>query len=422
MFNQIEKDENHPEGNLRVYYCNQHKLEGEKSPNKWTKTDQEQLAKKKEQKELEIEEKLNNQKGLFYLIDPLARAVEGELIQKKIQGIEYGCVYFGGRENGRNFWLLVPDTHPDLVNFKYKKISKRIGQEITRWTLKKQFYLIEGVDNLPLEAISPQSYEYNDMRDYWAKVVGLTDRITIVPFEDNNKPENQNEEGKCDICHNKEIKPGQEGIYIWNYQGKKGDKLHVCHDCYQSKEQEYLKNYASIYSYEPNFKKKDTGYIKNDNADCWNDRKGTDGKILKQKDCSHCQPWRKDKNNNELDTNFLLQYFQKEKIQRIIWDESKEDLVVEYQNGHVSTHHSIENIDISKGFPELHMVLNHLKRIGKNEISFSELGEKNNPNTAKNPQDNKVLLWLGLAGISLMVGGAIIWLILKGRKVRKTVN
>ena len=28
------KDENHPEGNLIVYYCDEHKEEGQKSPNK----------------------------------------------------------------------------------------------------------------------------------------------------------------------------------------------------------------------------------------------------------------------------------------------------------------------------------------------------------------------------------------------------
>jgi hypothetical protein len=78
----------------------------------------------------------------------------------------------------------------------------------------------------------------------------------------------QEDPGKCNICHNKEIKPGQEGVYIGDYLGNKSDRLHVCHGCYQGKKQKYLKNYAFIYSYEPDFRNKDTGYIKIENGNC----------------------------------------------------------------------------------------------------------------------------------------------------------
>jgi len=64
--------------------------------------------------------------------------VEGEQILKKLPprtgGLDednYGCIYFQGQENGRNFHLLVPDTHPDLVSFKYKEKAQRgDGKEI----------------------------------------------------------------------------------------------------------------------------------------------------------------------------------------------------------------------------------------------------------------------------------------------------
>lgn len=194
MYNQEEKDEKHPEGNLIVYYCDEHRSEGEKSPNKWTKADQEQLEKKREQEKQAREQKINNSKGLFYCNDPYDRTFEVE--GKKMEGIDYGCIYFQGQENGRNYNLLVPDTHPDLANFRYKKKSKRLnGQEVTRWTLKKQFYLIEGVENLPLEATSPNSHNSQfNVPDLFAKIVNLTDRIKITPADNQKTPE-KNEPG-----------------------------------------------------------------------------------------------------------------------------------------------------------------------------------------------------------------------------------
>jgi len=99
----------------------------------------------------------------------------------------------------------------------------------------------------------------------------------------------------CDSCQKEKIEPGNEGVYLGDYRGNQTDKIHVCENCYRSKEQEYLKNYAFIYTYEQAFKKWDTGYLKADEMKCYADKKDENRKILKQKDCSHCQPWKSNK-------------------------------------------------------------------------------------------------------------------------------
>ena|SRR5205085_2157579 len=97
---------------------------------------------------------------------------------------------------------------------------------------------------------------------------------------------------KCDNCQKKEIESGSEGVYLGYYQGSdKGKRLHVCCDCYKDKEQEYLQDYAFIYSYDKDhLKRKGTGYVKNDDMNCYAGKKDQNGKILKQKDCPHCHP------------------------------------------------------------------------------------------------------------------------------------
>src|SRR3954470_23146374 len=103
-----------------------------------------------------------------------------------------------------------------------------------------------------------------------------------------------NHKEKCDNCQKKEIGVGSEGAYIGDYRGNKGDeRLHVCYECYNNKEQEYLQNYAFIYTYdEDRYKKKGTGYLKNDNEPCYEDKKDQNGEILKQQNCPHCSPWK----------------------------------------------------------------------------------------------------------------------------------
>jgi len=90
---------------------------------------------------------------------------------------------------------LVPDTHPVLNNFKYQeKVKNDDGSksEYTRYNFKKnQFYLVEGVDNLLLEARGPNASQYN-VPDSHAKVVGSSDKITITPVDNEGNPEKEN--------------------------------------------------------------------------------------------------------------------------------------------------------------------------------------------------------------------------------------
>ena len=239
------------------------------------------------------------------------------------------------------------------------------------------------------------------MPDSFCKVVGSSDRIKIL--ENDKEPKNQNEEGECDNCH-KSLKPGQEGVYVGDYQGTKSDRLHVCYDCYQNKEQEYLQNYAFVYSYSPvRYQKNGSGYIKNDGMYCYDDKKGLDGEILGQKDCPHCQPWKKHK-NRELDTNFLLQYFQKKNLKSIKLEEG-EGIIIESNNGSLS----LTNLStLLNDCPELQGVNEYLQSRHGKKISRQELEGNNNSETTKNPQGNKSsLLWYGLGGVLLIIGGII---------------
>lgn len=99
---------------------------------------------------------------------------------------------------------------------------------------------------------------------------------------------------KCDNCQKKEIESSSEGIYLGHYHDNNKDvRIHVCYDCYQDKEQEYLQNYAFIYSYNPDhYQKTGTGYLKTDLANCYAGKKDQNGQVLKQKDCWHCSPWK----------------------------------------------------------------------------------------------------------------------------------
>src|SRR3954451_16893753 len=91
---------------------------------------------------------------------------------------------------------MVPDTHSVLNDLKYteKVKSDYDGREIeyTRYNLKKQFYLIEGVDNLPLEDTPYNKYKGDDpyaKADCFHKFVGLSDKIKLIPIDSQGKPE-----------------------------------------------------------------------------------------------------------------------------------------------------------------------------------------------------------------------------------------
>jgi|SRR6185312_10929470 len=92
---------------------------------------------------------------------------------------------------------MVPDTHPVLNELKYteKVKSDYDGREIeyTRYNLKEQLYLIEGVDNLPLE-VTDSRYKGNDpyAKAYkFNKFVGLSDKIKITPVDSQGKSEKE---------------------------------------------------------------------------------------------------------------------------------------------------------------------------------------------------------------------------------------
>src|SRR5437764_6019704 len=91
---------------------------------------------------------------------------------------------------------MVPDTHPVLNDLRYTEKGKsefdRREIEYTRYNLKKQFYLIEGIDNLPLEATPYNGYKGMDpyaKADKFHKFVGLNDKITVTPYEVENDSE-----------------------------------------------------------------------------------------------------------------------------------------------------------------------------------------------------------------------------------------
>ncbi|CAG8685142.1 8480_t:CDS:2, partial [Ambispora leptoticha] len=86
---------------------------------------------------------------------------------------------------------------------------------------------------------------------------------------------------KCDVCQKTELKPGDSGVYIGDYRGNKTEHLHVCLTCCRAKKQEYLENYAFIYSHEQEFRnqKRDTGYLKADETGCYADKKDQNAKL-----------------------------------------------------------------------------------------------------------------------------------------------
>lgn len=121
-----------------------------------------------------------------------------------------------------------------------------------------------------------------------------------------------NQKVKCDICQKKELIAGSEGVYISHYRGifRNDEKIHVCYECYKSKEQEYLQNYAVIYTYDKDhLKRKGTGCVKADYGPCYEDKKDQNGKILEQQNCSHCQPWKFPNNNPKTCSECGKKYF-----------------------------------------------------------------------------------------------------------------
>ena len=86
MFRQKEKDENDPEMELEVHYCDEHKEEGKKSPYLCTEEDYKRKRQREEDKKVQEEkgreEKLNNQKNLFFLDGLVDSKSEGKSVRR----------------------------------------------------------------------------------------------------------------------------------------------------------------------------------------------------------------------------------------------------------------------------------------------------------------------------------------------------
>src|SRR5947199_4481322 len=81
---------------------------------------------------------------------------------------------------------MLPKSHPSLVN-----LEKKEGQ----------FYLIEGLENIPIEPSPSRSTGENNPNNF-NRWVELSDKITITPYEDNSESvKNRNKEiGLCNKC------------------------------------------------------------------------------------------------------------------------------------------------------------------------------------------------------------------------------
>jgi glucan-binding YG repeat protein len=108
MFGQSEKEEIDPSEEIIVLYCDEHQEEAKKSPYLFTEAERvahrehkekkynEELAREKQERE----ERLNNQKNLFYC--------EGRTDENKDK-LKYAA--FLGKENGQKYYLMVPSDH-----------------------------------------------------------------------------------------------------------------------------------------------------------------------------------------------------------------------------------------------------------------------------------------------------------------------
>ena len=81
---------------------------------------------------------------------------------------------------------MLPKNHPSLVNLERKE---------------GQFYLIEGLENIPIEPAPSRSTGENNPNNF-NRWVELSDKITITPY-DNSEPAKNRKKGSCDTCHQK---------------------------------------------------------------------------------------------------------------------------------------------------------------------------------------------------------------------------
>ena len=126
----------------------------------------------------EREEILDSQKNCFFLSGLVDKKSESE------GGREFGDYgFFLGRQNGQNYYLVIPFDHPIWENETDPAIKK--AAENFFWNGNQDdFFIIEGVENIPIEKSSP-NYWKNLGRDtaepnIFHKIVGLNDKIIIA--------------------------------------------------------------------------------------------------------------------------------------------------------------------------------------------------------------------------------------------------
>jgi hypothetical protein len=216
---------------------------------------------------------------------------------------------------------MVPDTHPVLNNFKYHKKVERDGAEVelNAYNLKEKFFLIEGIEELPLEATRDSGYSGNDplvQAQHFSKLVGLNDKITIKEFKENS--------GKEQPVENK---PTNE--------------------------------------------------------------------------LSNSLP-------KELNDKTLLEYFQKNNVKSIKLENN--ELVIEYNGKQEKENKTINNQELEK-------IKSLVEKLGKNELSLSDLESSSNTNSPDNKTNTG--LWMGGGIGGMVIISVIIGLFLKRKNRTK---
>ncbi|MCE8168033.1 MAG: hypothetical protein I3275_05430 [Candidatus Moeniiplasma glomeromycotorum] len=347
-------------------------------PEDWTEIinlikQKDQLKKvKMAQWEKERDQKLNNSPNLFWW-----DACRTSLVITKGMRKFYD---FLGWENGQIYYLSIAKNHPDLNNFSPKEVG---------------FYQIEGVANLPIEK-APAEYWSDGGKNNpcnFGKWVEFNNRFTITPYQVESGSELPEKNLGCDTCY-KRLEGGSnhDEFYIMKrYHGKIGGSvIWACLDCYPNKEKEYLQNYETIFK---RFKDKtsDIDYqaIKSNWVDCYAGKKDQSGKVLKQENCPHCQPWKQHKNTNSdkkrIDIETLIKYFQDYQIKEIEWENGK--LTITHNNN--NNNETVDEKEINNN-QEFQNINNFLADKDDKKITLEELkkelekGENKPDNSQKN--------------------------------------
>lgn len=316
--------------------------------------------------------------------------------------------------------LFIAENHPVLNNFSFQT----------------GFYLVDN--NKKDTEITPNGNR--------AKHIEVGDKITITPY--NIRSDNTNDElptkphrelenkrkESCDHCQKKlKLKNGgSDDFYVMKrYHGQVGEMpvIWACSDCYPKHQKEYFENYAAIYhNFLSENKDNDFELIKAEWADCYAGKKDKNGKVLKQENCSHCQPWKNHKNSDhnksdhdknkdkkELDSNLiksLLNYFQENQIKEIT-----------FQNGELIITHN-NNVNIGKvNNLELQQGMNYFCQIKQqNKITQQDLENLLNSNQV--PTKNSSPDTSNILGTSLLIGGILlvgmtIWFVTKKKTTKR---